>query len=232
MYLAANRYIILRVSGLMYRTWCVVCRMTDSPVRLVNRSKPKGVRRALKDACRAATDRYILSMDCDFVEILPLLRLLFRAVAIGRDGAIGSRFSRESILINYPFLNLLCNRLCHVLIKLFLVSTVGGITTSLKLYRSEVLKGLEINSPHFSSNLETGLKPLLAGCDIVEVPTSWINRTAVMGSSSFVLRKVGLAYARTLVHCWIQGHKQARGVVQLAWHRVVERLALAFSHRV
>jgi hypothetical protein len=213
-------------------TAAVVRRITDSRVRLVNRSKPKGVGRALKDGYQAATGRFILSMDCDFVEILPQLRPLFRAVADGHDGAIGSRFSHESILTGYPFFKLLCNRLCHVLIKLFLVSRVRDITNNLKLYRSEILKGLEITSPHFSANLETGLKPLLAGYDIVEVPISWIDRTATMGSSSFNVQKVGLAYARTLVRCGVQGRKQARGVVPLAWRRVLKRLAPASSDRL
>ena len=201
----------------------------DQRVRLVNRSKPNGVGLALKDGYRAATGRYILSMDCDFGEILPELRGLFRAVAEGHDGAIGSRFSHESILVNYPFFKLLFNRLCHALIKLFLLSTVRDITNNLKLYRSEILKGLEITSPHFSANLETGLKPLLAGYDIIEVPISWINRTSEMGSSSFYLRRVGLAYAGTLLACWREGHKQGRGAVGIAWRRFIERVRVTLN---
>jgi dolichol-phosphate mannosyltransferase len=189
-------------------------------LRLVNRSKPNGVGRALKDGYRAATGRYILSMDCDFVQILPQLRVLFCAVAEGHDGAIGSRFSHESILVNYPFTKLLFNRLCHVLIKLFLVSEARDISNNLKLYRSDILKGLEISSPHFSANLETGLRPLLAGYDIVEVPISWINRTAEMGSSTFYLRRVGMAYARALASCWRDNRSQTRGIIPVAWRRM------------
>lgn len=194
---------------------------SDTRVRLINRSKPNGVGLALRDGYRAATGQYILSMDCDFVEILPQFRGLFRVIADGHDGAIGSRFSHESILVNYPFTKLFFNRLCHTIIKLFLLSAVRDISNNLKLYRSEILKGLEISSPHFAANLETGLKPLLAGYDIVEVPISWINRTADMGSSSFSLRKVGMAYARALLACWRQNHSHAQGVLPLAWRRVV-----------
>jgi dolichol-phosphate mannosyltransferase len=198
----------------------------DPRIHLLNRSKPNGVGLALRDGYRAATGRYILSMDADFGEILPELRGLFRVVAEGHDGAIGSRFSHESILVNYPFLKLFFNRFCHALIKLFLLSTVRDITNNLKLYRSEILKGLEITSPHFSANLETGLKPLLAGYDIIEVPISWINRTSEMGSSSFYLQKVGWAYAATLLACWREGHRQGRGAVQLAWRRFIKRVGL------
>ena len=205
------------------------CALSEPRVRLVNRSKPNGVGLALKDGYRAATGRYILSMDCDFVQILPQFRNLFRVVAQGHDGAIGSRFSHDSVLVNYPFAKLLFNRLCHILIKLFLVDSARDITNNLKLYRSEIFKGLEISSPHFSANLETGLKPLLAGYDIVEVSVSWINRTSDMGSSTFYLRRVGMSYARALLSCWRENRSRTRGLIPLAWRRLrkaVQRLAL------
>lgn len=192
---------------------------SEPRLRLVNRSKPNGVGLALRDGYRAAAGEYILSMDCDFVEILPQFRGLFRAIVEGHEGAIGSRFSHESILVNYPFPKLLFNRLCHTIIKLCLISTARDISNNLKLYRSDILKNLKITAPHFSANLETGLKPLLAGYDIVEVPISWINRTAAMGSSSFYLRRVGWAYARTLLESWNYNHNQARGIIPLAWRR-------------
>ncbi len=197
---------------------------SEPRVRLVNRSKPNGVGLALKDGYRAATGKYILSMDCDFVHILPQLRGLFRVVAEGHDGAIGSRFSHESILVNYPFAKLFFNRLCHGLIKVFLLDGVRDVSNNLKLYRSEILKNLEITSPHFSANLETGLKPLLAGYDIVEVPISWINRTSEMGSSTFSVRKVGFAYARTLMDCWRQNRSQAQGLLPQAWRRFLKAI--------
>lgn len=192
-------------------------------VCLVERTEPNGVGLALKDGYGKATGRYILSMDSDFIEILPELRGLFDAVADGHDGAIGSRFSHDSILSNYPFTKLLCNRMCHALIKLFLLHRVRDITNNLKLYRAEILKNLDIESSHFSANLETGLKPLLAGYDIVEVPISWINRTFEMGNSSFAVGKVGADYARALFRCWRQRGVLHKGVVQVALRRVRNR---------
>src|SRR6185436_6996072 len=70
-------------------------------VKLVKRTPPNGVGLALRDGYAAATGRYILTMDCDFVQIVPEFRDMFDAVAAGFDGAIGSRFSHESMLINY-----------------------------------------------------------------------------------------------------------------------------------
>ena len=180
--------------------------MREPRVKVVNRKPPNGVGRALRDGFQAATGRYILTMDCDFVEILPEFRDLFDVVAAGHDGAIGSRFSHESLLINYPFLKIVCNRAFHALANLLLPVHMRDISNNLKLYRAEILRELDIDQPHFAANAETGLKPLLRGYDIREVPISWINRTMDMGVSSFHVAKVAPDYFSALMQvvwkCW------------------------------
>ena len=171
----------------------------DSRVRLVRRTPPSGVGRALRDGYAAATGPYILTMDCDFVTVVPELRDLFDQVAAGHDGAIGSRFSHESVLVNYPFFKIVCNRAFHLLLRLTLVRSARDLSNNLKLYRAEILKSIEIASDHFAANLETGLRPLLAGYDVVEVPISWVNRTPGMGVSSFRIAKAGPEYVAALV---------------------------------
>src|SRR5277367_3340502 len=97
-------------------------------LRLVDRKPPNGVGRALRDGYAAATGRYVLTMDCDFVQILPEFRDLFDAVAQGHDGAIGSRFSQESLLINYPFLKIVCNRGFHLIANILLPTHMRDIS--------------------------------------------------------------------------------------------------------
>ena len=59
-------------------------------------------------------------MDCDFQHLLPEFRELFDAAAAGYDVVIGSRFSRHSVLLNYPFTKIFANRAFHALAVLFL----------------------------------------------------------------------------------------------------------------
>jgi hypothetical protein len=141
-------------------------------------------------------------MDCDFVQILPEIGDLFDAIARGREGAVGSRFSHESVMINYPFFKTLCNRTFHLLVKLLLVWRVHDISNNLKLYRTDVFRSIEIEERHFAANAELGLKPLLAGYDIEEVPISWINRTLEMGNSSFRIVKVAPNYIGALTRAF------------------------------
>ena len=180
---------------------------TNPRVKLINRRPPNGVGLALRDGYAAAQGRYVLSMDSDFVHIMPEFRDLFDAVARGSDGAIGSRFSYDSMLVNYPFLKILANRGFHVLANLVLrlPFRVRDVTNNLKLYRAEILKAIELEQPHFAANAETGLKPVLAGYSIEEVPISWINRDLDMGQSTFKVAAVAPGYVKALFAVILKG---------------------------
>jgi glycosyltransferase involved in cell wall biosynthesis len=186
---------------------------SEARIKLINRTPPSGVGRALREGYAAARGRYILTTDCDFALIVPEFRDLFDAIAEGRDGAIGSRFTHESILINYPFFKIVCNRGFHALVRLLLPGQMHDISNNLKLYRTDILQNLDIEEPHFAANIETGLKPLLAGYNLKEVPVSWINRTPGMGQSSFNLVRLAPGYTITLwriifrTRIWYQLHR-------------------------
>jgi SAM-dependent methyltransferase len=170
----------------------------DSRIKPVFRQPPNGVGLALMDGYRVATGRYVLSLDCDFQQLLPEIRDLFDAAAAGYDVVVGSRFSRHSVLLNYPFLKIFANRGFHTLAQLLLRRKFRDLTNNLKLMRREVLEQLPLSQPGFSINAETGLQPLLMGFSVKEVPISWINRTPDMGISSFKLAQVGGGYWQVL----------------------------------
>ncbi len=186
------------------RTADVIQRLADEnpKVRPVFRTPPNGVGRALMDGYRAAKGEYVLSMDCDFQHLLPELRDLFDAAAQGYDVAVGSRFSRHSVLLNYPIQKIVVNRGFHSLAQLLFLRKFRDLTNNLKLMRKEVLDNMELSQPGFSINAETGLQPLLMGYSVKEVPISWINRTPDMGVSSFKLVKVGGGYWQVLLKLW------------------------------
>jgi dolichol-phosphate mannosyltransferase len=182
----------------------------ESRIRLVSNESDPGVGSALRAGYAAATGAYILSMDCDFALIVPELRDLFDAVAEGRDGAIGSRFAHESVLINYPVMKIIGNRGFHLLARIVLRRKVRDMSNNLKLFKAPILQQLELEEPGFAANVETGFKPLLQGWDIVEVPVSWVNRTSTMGQSSFRLLRVAPGYARALWRLVWRGYRQTR----------------------
>ena len=177
---------------------------TDPRVKPVHRAPPYGVGRALADGFRAVSGNYVLMLDCDFEQLLPELRELFDEAAAGYDVVIGSRFSRHSVLLNYPFLKILANRAFHMLAILLLGHRIRDVTNNLKIMRREVVADLELRQPGFAANAETGLQPLLLGYKVSQVPISWIGRAPGMGTSSFRLRGAGGGYWQVLMGLWLK----------------------------
>ena len=170
----------------------------DERIKPVYRSPPNGVGRALADGFRSVTGQYVLSIDCDFQHLLPEIRDLFDAAAEGFDVVAGSRFSRHSVLLNYPFNKILANRGFHLLAHLVFFRKFRDLTNNLKLLRRNVVESLHLHEPGFGVNAEIGFQPLLMGFTIKEVPISWINRSFDMGTSSFRLVGFGGGYGKVL----------------------------------
>jgi len=176
----------------------------DSRIRLFSRTMPNGVGLALRDGYCLATGRYVLTMDCDFQHLLPDISDLFDAAVEGYDVVVGSRFSRHSVLLNYPFGKIVANRGFHLIAQALLFRRFRDLTNNLKLFRREVVQQLILLESGFAVNAETGLQPLIMGYQVKEVPISWINRTPDMGVSSFKLARVGWGYWRVLGRLWLR----------------------------
>jgi dolichol-phosphate mannosyltransferase len=171
----------------------------DGRIVPVHRTPPNGVGHALRDGYAATSGRWVMSMDCDFQHLLPEMEDMFDAAARGTDVVLGSRFSRHSVLINYPFGKILANRSFHMLANLAIrLGNRRDITNNLKLMRGDLARQLVITEPWFAANAEIGLQVVLLGRSIQEVPISWMNRTFDMGHSSFKVLKFGTGYVRVL----------------------------------
>jgi hypothetical protein len=75
---------------------------------------------------------------------------------------------------------------------------VRDVSNNLKLYRGEILRHMHIEQDGFAANAETGLRPLLEGRDVKEVPIAWINRSSDMGVSTFRVARVAPGYVTAL----------------------------------
>jgi dolichol-phosphate mannosyltransferase len=182
-------------------TAAVIDRLAAEDPRIVpiHRSPPNGVGLALRDGYAATSGGWVMSMDCDFQHLLPEMEDMFDAAAEGADVVFGSRFSRHSVLINYPFGKILANRFFHVLANLAIrLGSLRDVTNNLKLMRGDLARQLVVSEPWFAANAEIGLQLALLEGAIREVPISWINRTFDMGQSAFKVLKYGSGYARVL----------------------------------
>ena len=106
----------------------------DNRVKPLHRAPPNGVGLAIADGLAVASGKYVLTMDCDFQHLLPEFRDLLDGVAEGYDVVIGSRFSRHSVLLNYPFMKIFANRAFHAIAVLLFGRRFRDVTNNLKIH--------------------------------------------------------------------------------------------------
>jgi dolichol-phosphate mannosyltransferase len=172
-------------------------------VRLIKRTPPCGVGRALKTGFSNISPRaeYGLSMDSDFVENIDQVRALLDSIERENcDGVIGSRFVKGGKVVRYPFLKRVMNRLFHRVIKMLFGVRQNDLTNNFKLYKADIFRSMPWQSDSFAMNAETGLLPVLLGYNLIEVPVVWVDRNPEMGRSKFGLFKEGGGYIRVIFH--------------------------------
>jgi len=175
-------------------------------VKLIKRTPPCGVGRALKTGFSNINPKadYVLTMDSDFTESIKDVRSLIRAIEEkGYDGVIGSRFIKESRLVNYPFLKRIMNRLFHFIVKALFRIKQNDLTNNFKLYKKHIFQNLSWKSDSYSMNAETGILPIIAGYRIGEVPVSWIGRDYSMGKSKFSIFRQGNGYIQVIFYAFL-----------------------------
>jgi dolichol-phosphate mannosyltransferase len=121
----------------------------------------------------------------------------------GVDCVFGSRFARGGRVVDYPRPKLVLNRLGNAGIRLLFGLRYDDVTNAFKLYRREVIEGLEpLLSHHFNLTVELPLKAIVRGYSYAVVPNSWTNRKE--GASKFRIQEMGSRYAFIILYCFLE----------------------------
>ena len=180
-------------------------RSAEPKVKLVRRSPPCGVGRAIKAGFKNCDPRssYILTMDSDFLESIgDVGKLIARMEKGDCGGVIGSRFVPGSRLEGYPFSKRVANRIFHCVVRFLFRIKQQDLSNNFKIYKRGIIETMPWHSDDFAINAETGILPILSGYKVCEVPVSWIGRDKGMGKSKFKLFKVGLGYIKVIPYAW------------------------------
>jgi glycosyltransferase involved in cell wall biosynthesis len=102
----------------------------------------------------------------------------------GYQVVVGSRYMPGGRLLDAPPLKGAMSRVAGLTLHWFRGIPTHDATNAFKLYDSKILKNMTIESKAgFELSLEITVKAFLAGCRIVELPTTWRGRT--QGESRF-----------------------------------------------
>ena len=174
-------------------------------VRYVNNYPPNGFGFAVRLGLANFEGDAIAIVMADGSDDPHDLVAFYRKLQEGYDCVFGTRFSRDSRVVGYPWPKLLLNRLGNRLIQLLFFIPCNDITNAFKLYRRTVIAGLQpLLAHHFNLTVELPLKAIVRGYSYAVVPNSWYNRQS--GISKFKIREMGSRYIFIILYCYFEKH--------------------------
>ena len=172
-------------------------------LRICNNENASGFGNALKHGIeKSEEDAVVIFMgDCsdspdDIIEYVKYLDE-------GYDCVFGSRFIKDSKLVNYPFLKLIFNRFANYFIQFLFFIKYNDITNAFKAYRINTLDNCKPSrSQHFNINAELSLKSIIRGYKYKVIPISWTNRK--VGVSKFHIKEMRNRYLFTIFYVLLE----------------------------
>lgn len=121
----------------------------------------------------------------------------------GYDCVFGSRWKKQSKVIDYPRHKLFLNRFVNWFIGVIFNLGYYDVTNAFKMYRAEVIPNLKpFLSHHFNLTVELPLKAIIRGYSYSVIPNDWTNRTT--GVSKLKLKEMGSRYLFIIIYCFIE----------------------------
>jgi glycosyltransferase involved in cell wall biosynthesis len=148
----------------------------------------RGVLNAMKAGIAGTTAPYVLISMADGSDEPAIVDAMVELARGGADVVAASRYMKGGRQVGGPPLKRLMSRVAGLTLHWFARVPTHDPTNNFKLYSRRFLEATTIESTAgFELALELTVKATLARRRIVEIPTTWRDRTA--GQSNFKLRK-------------------------------------------
>jgi len=121
----------------------------------------------------------------------------------GYDCVFGTRFSKKSKIIGYPFHKLIINRVGNWFMKILFWIPYNDVSNAFKCYRREAINGISpLFSCHFNLTVEMPLKAITRGFSWCVIPTNWFGRKK--GISKWKIKELGSRYLFIVGYVWLE----------------------------
>ena len=176
---------------------------TKDTINLYENTK-KGLGGAITEGINKAEGEAVCIMMSDLSDDIDDLKKYYNIIRDEKvDAVFGSRFIKESKIVDYPKKKLILNRIFNLVTKLLFISNYNDFTNAFKIYKkSALLKTFPLVSESFNIFLELPLKIISRKMKYKIIPISWTNRKE--GSSKFDIKELKAKYLFTLIYCWLE----------------------------
>ena len=119
------------------------------------------------------------------------------------DAVLGSRFLKNSKILDYPIKKLVLNRLFNFFVSLIFLNSYNDYTNAFKIYKKDVLKTLmPFVSESFNIFLEIPLKIISRNYSYEVTSINWLGRKK--GKAKFKIKELRSKYLFTLLYCFFE----------------------------
>ena len=182
---------------------CLMLEKKDNRIKALN-NKKKGLGGAINLGIRKASGNFLTIMMADQSDdINDLIKYYENINEKNYDAILGSRFLKESKVVNYPFQKLILNRIFNFFVSIIFWNKYNDYTNAFKIYKKEVLiEIMSLISESFNIFLEIPLKIISRNYSYKVIPINWTGREK--GVSKFKIKELGSKYLFTLIYCFIE----------------------------
>ena len=172
-------------------------------VKLIENTK-MGLGGAITLGIKSANNKYLSIMMADLSDDTDDLIKYYELIQKSDlDAIFGSRFNKDSKVVDYPKLKYFLNRIFNFVVRVIFFSRFNDFTNAFKIYKVETLKHLmPIVSENFNIFLELPLKIECRKFKYKIIPISWNGRT--LGKSKFRIKEIGSKYIFTMLYCLLE----------------------------
>ncbi len=179
--LPINKEIIVIDDGSTDKTESILKQFTSKPdIKIFRKAKNEGKGSAIRTGILIATGDIITIQDADLEykpeEIIHLIQPITDGKA---DVVYGSRFLNNKKVTG--FFHRLINAFFTFLTNILYRSRLTDMETCYKVFRSSIIKQINLKSKHFEVEAEITVKILKKGFKINEIPVSYQRRTYHQG---------------------------------------------------
>jgi dolichol-phosphate mannosyltransferase len=174
-----------------------------SEVKVLQTPKPFAFGRAISFGLKKFKGDAVVVMMADGSDSATDVVHYWQWLQMGYDCVFGSRFIKGSLVVDYPILKLILNRIANAFIRVAFCHGLNDTTNAFKAYRAEVINGINpITSEHFNITVELPLRSISKGYSYKIIPISWKNRRA--GISKLKIKEMGSRYFMVCFKIWIE----------------------------
>ena len=167
-------------------------------------NEKKGLGGAINLGVEKSNGEYICIMMADLSDDFNDLKDYYTKIKNKNlDAVFGSRFTKKSKVINYPFKKLILNRIFNFVVQILFLNKYNDYTNAFKIYNAKVLKNmLPFVSESFNIFLEIPLKIISRKYSYEITSINWYNRK--LGTAKFNIKELRAKYLFTLIYCFIE----------------------------